>query len=87
MADKITKDQRRKNMQAIESQSQLANAVSKALWKKGFRFRKNVRSLYGNPDIAIQKYKIVIFIDPCFWHGCPIYGTRPKTNQEFWDKN
>jgi DNA mismatch endonuclease (patch repair protein) len=41
----------------------------KALWKWGVRYRKNVRGLLGNPDIAIKKYKIVIFIDGDFWHG------------------
>jgi DNA mismatch endonuclease (patch repair protein) len=41
----------------------------KALWKWGIRYRKNVRKLFGSPDIAIAKYKIVIFLDGDFWHG------------------
>jgi DNA mismatch endonuclease (patch repair protein) len=41
----------------------------KALWKWGIRYRKNVRGLFGTPDIAIKKYKIAIFIDGDFWHG------------------
>lgn len=86
MADNLTKEQRRKNMQAIRSQSQLENIVSKALWHKGFRFRKNTKDLYGKPDISIKKYKVVIFIDSCFWHGCPLHGNRPKSHQEYWDK-
>lgn len=86
MTDNLTQEQRRKNMQAIKSQSELENIVSKALWHKGIRFRKNVRSLFGTPDIAIKKYKVVIFIDSCFWHVCPLHGNRPKTNQDFWDK-
>ncbi|MCI2255777.1 very short patch repair endonuclease [Domibacillus sp. PGB-M46] len=73
------------HMKNIRSQSQLENKVSKALWKKGIRFRKNVK-LFGTPDIAITKYKIVIFIDSCFWHSCPIHGKIPKTNEEFWIK-
>jgi len=73
-------------MQAIKSQSKLENIVTKELWNHGLRFRKNVRSLYGNPDIAIKKYKVVIFIDSCFWHVCPIHGNTPKTNQEYWEK-
>lgn len=73
-------------MQAIKSQSELENSVTKSLWKKGIRFRKNVKNLYGKPDIAIKKYKVAIFIDSCFWHACPIHGTCPKSNQEFWDK-
>ncbi|WP_140456864.1 MULTISPECIES: very short patch repair endonuclease [Priestia] len=86
MADTVSKETRRKNMQAIRSQSQLENVVSRELWKKGFRFRKNVKSLFGKPDIAIQKYKIAIFIDSCFWHVCPLHGNKPKSNQEYWNK-
>lgn len=65
MPDTHTKEQRIKNMKAIKSQSTLENKVSKALWKKGYRFRKNTK-LFGKPDISIQKYKVVIFIDSCF---------------------
>lgn len=54
--------------------------------EKRFRFRKNVRKLKGNPDIAIQKYKIVFFYDSCFWHSCPTHGNRPRSNVEYWDK-
>ena len=83
MADNLTIEQRTKNMKAIKSQSSLENRVSKALWKMGFRFRKNV-NLLGKPDIALKKYKIVIFIDSCFWHCCPIHGNMPKSNQDYW---
>jgi DNA mismatch endonuclease (patch repair protein) len=40
--------------------------------------------LPGKPDIVFTRAKIVIFVDGCFWHGCPIHGTRPKTNQIYW---
>jgi DNA mismatch endonuclease, patch repair protein len=86
MTDMFTKEQRRKNMQAIRSKSQLENMVTRELWQRGIRFRKNVKDLFGKPDIAIKKYKIVIFIDSCFWHGCEIHGNRPKSNQDYWDK-
>ena len=85
MADRMTKEQRSKTMGAIRAQSKLENLFSKALWRRGLRFRKNVRKLRGTPDIAIQKYKVVIFVDSCFWHGCPIHFKRPQSNQEFWD--
>ena len=85
MADNLTKEQREKNMKAIKSQSALENKVSKALWRLGIRFRKNVK-LYGKPDIAIKKYRIVIFIDSCFWHCCPIHGNMPKSNKDYWEK-
>lgn len=86
MADTISKEQRSKNMQAIRSQSKLENIVTRELWKKGYRFRKNVKSLLGKPDIAIQKYKIVVFVDSCFWHVCPIHGNNPKSNKDYWNK-
>ena len=85
MADKITPQQRRKNMQAIHSTSNLEDFVAKELWKKNIRYRRNVKNLYGRPDIAIKKYKLVIFIDSCFWHNCPIHGNMPKSNIEYWE--
>ncbi|HJF33125.1 MAG TPA: very short patch repair endonuclease [Sporosarcina psychrophila] len=86
MADIMSKEQRSKTMGAIKAKSKLENQFASALWKKGLRFRRNVRSLRGTPDLAIQKYKIVIFVDSCFWHACPVHFKRPKSNQEFWDK-
>jgi DNA mismatch endonuclease, patch repair protein len=85
MSDKITKEQRSNNMRAIKSQSKLENQITKALWNKGFRFRKNAK-MFGKPDISIKKYKIIIFIDSCFWHSCPEHGNMPKSNQEYWIK-
>ena len=86
MADTITKEQRRKNMQAIKSISKLEGIVSKKLWNEGYRFRRNTKDLLGKPDISIKKYKVVIFIDSCFWHQCPQHGNMPKTNREFWQR-
>jgi len=65
----------------------------KALWKWGIKYRKNVRSLFGTPDIAIKKYKIVIFIDGDFWHGNNWKAKHFLTQEElllsysdFWQK-
>ena len=60
--------------------------LRKALFAKGFRFRKNVKKMIGSPDIVLPKYKTVIFIHGCFWHrhkGCR-YATTPKTRIDFW---
>lgn len=60
--------------------------VRKALFGKGFRYRKNDRRLPGTPDIVLPKYRTVIFVNGCFWHGhtgCKYYVV-PKTNTEFW---
>ncbi len=86
MTDKITLEQRRKNMQAIKSKSKLEDLVARELWKRGIRYRRNVKTLFGKPDIAIQKYRVVIFIDSCFWHSCPVHGNIPKSNVEYWNK-
>lgn len=59
--------------------------VRKTLWNLGYRYRKNYRQLLGTPDISFPKLKIVIFLDSCFWHGCPLHFKLPKKNQEFWD--
>lgn len=85
MPDKISKEKRSKIMGAIRARSKLEDKFSHALWRRGVRFRKNDRSLYGTPDISIKKYKLVIFIDSCFWHYCPVHGRVPKTNEEFWE--
>lgn len=84
--DNLTKEQRRKNRQADHSQTQLENLVSKALWHEVIRFRKKTKGLYDKLDISIKKFKVVIFIDSCFWHSCPIHGSKPLSNQKYWKK-
>jgi DNA mismatch endonuclease (patch repair protein) len=68
--DRLTPEQRHKCMSHIRSSDTKPEIFfRKALWKWGIKYRKNVKSLFGTPDIAIKKYKIVIFIDGDFWHG------------------
>lgn len=86
LSDNLTKEQRSKTMKAIKSRSRLEDTVSKALWREGYRFRKNDKTLLGKPDISIKKYKVAIFIDSCFWHGCPLHGNMPESNREYWEK-
>ncbi len=87
MSDVLTPTQRHHNMAAIHSAStQVEIKLCHAIWRRGFRYRKNVRQLPGSPDIVLPKYKTVIFVHGCFWHGhkgCKYY-TIPKTNTEFW---
>lgn len=59
--------------------------VRKFLFSKGFRFRKNVKYLPGKPDIVLPKYKTVIFVHGCFWHGHYIDGRMPHSNIDFWE--
>lgn len=60
--------------------------VRKYLFSQGFRYRKNVKDLPGKPDIVLPKYKAVVFVNGCFWHGhenCK-KSALPATNTEFW---
>ena len=57
----------------------------KKLWQAGFRYRKNATKYFGKPDIVLPKYKTVIFIDSCFWHGCKKHGSMPQTRKRFWE--
>ena len=56
----------------------------KKLWAEGFRYSKNSAKYFGKPDIVLPKYKTVIFIDSCFWHGCKKHGSIPTTRKKFW---
>ena len=86
MTDNLTPEQRHKNMTHIKStNTKIEKDITKALWNLGYRFRKNVKGLPGKPDIAIKKYKIVIFLDSCFWHKCPEHFKKPKSNLEYWE--
>ncbi|MEY8760288.1 very short patch repair endonuclease [Chryseobacterium tongliaoense] len=59
--------------------------IRKQLFAKGFRYRKNVKELPGKPDIVLPKYKTVIFINGCFWHGHSCKkAVLPSTRTEFW---
>ncbi len=85
--DKLTKEQRRKNMQAVKSKdSQIELLLRKALWAKGYRYRKNCKDLIGKPDIVLTKYKVAIFCDSEFWHGYDWENKKLeiKSNRQFW---
>lgn len=62
-------------------------AIRRRLHAAGFRYRVDVRpdvSLRCRGDIVFARAKVVVFIDGCFWHGCPLHGTQPKKNAEWW---
>ena len=70
MPDNLTKEQRHKSMSHIKSKNtSIEVKLQKALWKEGYRYRKNYKDLPGKPDIVITKYKIAIFCDSEFFHG------------------
>ena len=87
MTDVLTKEQRHNIMSHIHGKdTSIEIKLRRALFARGFRFRKNVKKMIGSPDIVLPKYKTVIFIHGCFWHrhrGCR-YATTPKTRIDFW---
>lgn len=85
--DNHTPEQRRKNMQAIKSKDTTIECIlRKALWARGYRYRKNYKKLIGKPDIVMPKYKLAIFCDSEFWHGKNYEEStgRIGTNSEYW---
>lgn len=87
VADIMTKEERSIRMSHIRSVSTKPELrLRHALWNLGFRYRVNVKDLPGSPDIVLSKYRTVIFVHGCFWHGhkdCKNAST-PKTNTDFW---
>lgn len=87
MADNHTPEERSYNMSQIRSaNTKPEELVRKYLFSRGLRYRKNVMSLPGKPDIVFSKYKTVVFVNGCFWHkhNCGRFKW-PKTNQEYWE--
>lgn len=87
--DVLTKDQRRKAMQHIRGKdTSIEVKLRKALWHKGYRYRKNYKKLPGSPDIAITKYKIAVFCDSEFFHGKDFNEKKDKiqkgTHGDYW---
>ena len=59
--------------------------VRKYLFSQGFRYRTNVKKLPGSPDVVLTKYRAVIFVHGCFWHGHSCRsGRKPQSNTEYW---
>jgi DNA mismatch endonuclease (patch repair protein) len=54
------------------------------LWRRGVRYRVNPRLPFGKPDLALLGRRVAIFIDGCFWHGCPEHYFAPRTRRAFW---
>jgi DNA mismatch endonuclease (patch repair protein) len=86
MTDIYSKNKRSQIMSKISGkETEPEILVRKFLFRKGFRYRKNDKRYPGTPDIVLPKYKTVIFVHGCFWHGhnCRA-GKLPETRKEFW---
>lgn len=87
--DRLTKEQRHKNMKNIRSKdTSIELKLRKELWRRGYRYRKNYTELPGKPDIVLTKYKIAIFCDSEFFHGKDWEVLKPQlekgNNADFW---
>lgn len=85
MADKMTPQQRHRCMSRIRGRDTKPELVVRRwLWRQGFRYRLYVKSLPGRPDIVMRKWRTVIMVNGCFWHGHDCQRHRPATNAQFW---
>ena len=85
--DKLTPEKKKKNMQAVKSKdSKIELLLRQELWSRGLRYRKNVKGVFGHPDIAFIGRKVAVFCDSEFWHGYDWERRKNdiKSNQEFW---
>lgn len=88
MPDIFAPEKRHEIMQNVKTKNTAPEIKLRGLLhKNGFRFRVNRKDLPGKPDIVLPKYRAVIFVHGCFWHGhdCP-RGQRPQTNADFWNQ-
>ena len=87
MPDKMTPQQRHYCMSRIRGKATKPELLVRHwLWSHGYRYRLNVKSVPGKPDIVLRKYRTAIFVNGCFWHGhegCSLYSV-PKSNTDFW---
>jgi DNA mismatch endonuclease, patch repair protein len=88
MADVFTKPKRSEVMSRIRSNG---NKDTELALIRVFRaqritgWRRN-QPVFGKPDFVFPKRRLAVFVDGCFWHGCPQHATKPKSNVEFWQK-
>lgn len=80
-----TDESTRRRMRAAKQRGTSCElALRKALFKRGLRYRVNVRLGRARADIVFRSLRLAIFVDGCFWHRCPEHGTDPKRNSEWW---
>lgn len=89
MADTVSKAKRSEIMSHIKGkETEPEIIVRKYLFSRGLRYRKNVKKLPGTPDIVLSKYKTVVLVNGCFWHGHQSCRPAhlPSTNLNYWEK-
>jgi DNA mismatch endonuclease (patch repair protein) len=84
--DRIDAQRRSANMSRIRSTDTTVELIlRRALWLAGLRgYRVHSKSIPGRPDVAYTRLKVAVFVDGCFWHGCPECYVPPSSNTEYW---
>lgn len=84
--DNMTKRQRSRHMSRIRSSGTRPERVLRKMLREmlDVPMKYNVRSLLGSPDIVVPSIKLAVFVDGCFWHGCPEHGKMPKSRKGYW---
>ena len=84
--DHVSKEVRSKIMAAVRSRGNTTTELplGKLLWAAGLRGYRKHWKVRGKPDFAWPGRKIAVFVDGCFWHGCPLHFRQPSTNRTFW---
>lgn len=88
MTDVFTKAKRSEVMSCVRSHGNKATEVVlvKLLRRHGIKGWSRHQPVFGKPDFIFPKFRLAVFADGCFWHGCPKHATNPKNNREFWQR-
>ena len=85
--DNVTPATRSRIMKSVRSaDTKPERALRSALWARGLRFRKHDRTVTGRPDLSHKGRRVAVFVDGCFWHGCPRCYAAPASNVGFWQR-
>jgi DNA mismatch endonuclease (patch repair protein) len=83
--DNVSKKKRSQIMRLVRNKDTKLEIKFRVVLKKlGYKFRKNVSNYFGKPDIVLPKFKTVVFIDSCFWHGCTKHCRLPSSRRKYW---
>jgi len=87
MVDMFTREKRSEIMSKVRSKdTTLELKVRREIWRRGKRYRVHSNKVFGTPDLCNKSKKVAVFIDGCFWHGCPRCYAEPSSNVPFWRK-
>lgn len=88
MTDTFTRAERSEIMRRVKGRdTSVELLLRKALWAEGLHgYRLDVKRLPGRPDVVFGPLKVALFVDGCFWHGCPRHCRMPSSNRAYWEK-